>query len=90
MDEDHMGKKLTVKITEAGKHYMKCTTLTSSMVNQESVRKSEGGGGPHPLLIISLLTLFISLLLKLYFSITTWCVNYNNRFYNFTIYINGL
>lgn len=42
MEKDFMGKKLTVKITEAGKHYMKCV-----LVDNEKI--SRPGGVPEPL-----------------------------------------
>lgn len=42
MEGDFMGKKLTVKITEAGKHYMKCKLLNNSKANRPD-------GVPEPL-----------------------------------------
>lgn len=42
MDGDFMGKKLKVKITEAGKHYMKCQLIDSSNASRPE-------GVPEPL-----------------------------------------
>lgn len=42
MEGDFMGKKLTVRITEAGKHYMKCRLV-------DSAGASRPEGVPQPL-----------------------------------------
>ncbi|XP_067928356.1 threonylcarbamoyladenosine tRNA methylthiotransferase-like [Watersipora subatra] len=85
MDGDFMGKKLTVRITSAGKHYMKCSLLDNCIASRPEglpeplkpgqlsgagVQNSlaEKPGSTHPLLILSLLVIAISLLLKLYYA----------------------
>lgn len=84
MTSDYMGKKLRVKIVEAGKHYMKCELLDNTPASRpegvpEPMKKGQVSGAPtntdspqainssyHPLLIVSLLVLVVSLFLKFY------------------------
>ena len=86
MDGDFMGRKLTVKITEAGKHYMKCVLTGDDNVSRpegvpEPLKKGQVSGVDnlqtktvtdsakyHPLLLVSLMVLGISLLLRLYYT----------------------
>jgi len=81
-----MGRLVKVKITEAGKHFMKCHLVGTDTESSRPAGVAQplpkgqvsGVDNPsetmkpsttHPLLVLSLLVLIVSILLKIYYSV---------------------